>query len=123
MIKYQNAAVVSHQDVIFNHLIFFLSFSRSSISDNGVGMICMAYPHTLSRLLLALCPNMTTRKLYIYLTTYYFRLLENLVILYQSHSPIRIILSFSRWDTVSHCTVATSSTHGLWNEPMHQFEE
>ncbi|XP_047091587.1 F-box/LRR-repeat protein 17-like isoform X3 [Lolium rigidum] len=37
-----------------------LDLSGSSISDNGVGMICKAYPHTLSRLLLALCPNITT---------------------------------------------------------------
>jgi len=38
-----------------------LDLSGSSISDNGVGMICKAYPRTLSRLLLALCPNVTTR--------------------------------------------------------------
>ncbi|CAN6317550.1 unnamed protein product [Urochloa humidicola] len=38
-----------------------LDLSGSSISDNGVGMICKAFPHTLSRLLLALCPNVTTR--------------------------------------------------------------
>uniref|UniRef100_A0A0E0GQU1 Uncharacterized protein n=1 Tax=Oryza nivara TaxID=4536 RepID=A0A0E0GQU1_ORYNI len=37
-----------------------LDLSGSSISDNGVGMICKAFPHTLSRLLLALCPNVTT---------------------------------------------------------------
>uniref|UniRef100_A0ACD5W862 Uncharacterized protein n=1 Tax=Avena sativa TaxID=4498 RepID=A0ACD5W862_AVESA len=37
-----------------------LDLSGSSISDNGVGMICKAYPHTLSRLLLALCSNITT---------------------------------------------------------------
>ncbi|XP_062215158.1 F-box/LRR-repeat protein 17-like isoform X2 [Phragmites australis] len=38
-----------------------LDLSGSSISDNGVGMICKAFPHTLSRLLLALCSNVTTR--------------------------------------------------------------
>ncbi|TVT97517.1 hypothetical protein EJB05_57240 [Eragrostis curvula] len=38
-----------------------LDLSGSSIGDNGVGMICKAFPHTLSRLLLALCPNVTTR--------------------------------------------------------------
>ncbi|KAM3277933.1 hypothetical protein ACQJBY_045670 [Aegilops geniculata] len=37
-----------------------LDLSGSSISDSGVGMICKAFPHTLSRLLLALCPNITT---------------------------------------------------------------
>ncbi|KAG8062793.1 hypothetical protein GUJ93_ZPchr0003g18227 [Zizania palustris] len=37
-----------------------LDLSGSSISDNGVGMICKAFPHTLSRLLLALCLNVTT---------------------------------------------------------------
>ncbi|KAL6637475.1 hypothetical protein ACP70R_025047 [Stipagrostis hirtigluma subsp. patula] len=38
-----------------------LDLSGSNISDNGVGMICKAFPNTLSRLLLALCPNVTTR--------------------------------------------------------------
>nr|CAB3498615.1 unnamed protein product [Digitaria exilis] len=38
-----------------------LDLSGSSISDNGVAMICKAFPHTLSGLLLALCPNVTTR--------------------------------------------------------------
>ncbi|KAG6670737.1 hypothetical protein I3843_Q041100 [Carya illinoinensis] len=33
---------------------------RSSISDSGIGMICNVFPETLSRLLLALCPNVTS---------------------------------------------------------------
>lgn len=33
---------------------------RSSISDSGIGMICNVFPNTLSRLLLALCPNITS---------------------------------------------------------------
>ncbi|GAV73435.1 PRK domain-containing protein/F-box-like domain-containing protein [Cephalotus follicularis] len=37
-----------------------LDLSGSSISDSGIGMICNVYPHTLSRLLLALCPNITS---------------------------------------------------------------
>ncbi|KAG0475660.1 hypothetical protein HPP92_015346 [Vanilla planifolia] len=37
-----------------------LDLSGSSISDNGVGMICNAFARTLSRLLLALCPNITS---------------------------------------------------------------
>ncbi|KAE8800040.1 F-box/LRR-repeat protein 17-like [Hordeum vulgare] len=37
-----------------------LDLSGSSISDSGVGMIGKAFPHTLSRLLVALCPNITT---------------------------------------------------------------
>ncbi|XP_039115137.1 F-box/LRR-repeat protein 17 [Dioscorea cayenensis subsp. rotundata] len=37
-----------------------LDLSGSSISDNGIGMICNAFPQTLSRLLLALCPNITS---------------------------------------------------------------
>ncbi|KAJ0974057.1 hypothetical protein J5N97_016022 [Dioscorea zingiberensis] len=32
----------------------------SGISDNGIGMICNAFPQTLSRFLLSLCPNMTS---------------------------------------------------------------
>ncbi|MCD9559701.1 hypothetical protein HAX54_017870, partial [Datura stramonium] len=33
---------------------------RSSISDSGIGMICNVFPETLSKLLLALCPNITS---------------------------------------------------------------
>ncbi|XP_077239023.1 F-box/LRR-repeat protein 17-like isoform X2 [Tasmannia lanceolata] len=36
-----------------------LDLSGSSISDCGIGMICNVFPQTLSRLLLALCPNVT----------------------------------------------------------------
>ncbi|KAJ7977310.1 F-box/LRR-repeat protein 17 [Quillaja saponaria] len=37
-----------------------LDLSGSSISDSGIGMICNVFPETLSRLLLALCPNVTS---------------------------------------------------------------
>ncbi|KAF9686894.1 hypothetical protein SADUNF_Sadunf02G0037300 [Salix dunnii] len=37
-----------------------LDLSGSSISDSGIGMICNVFPGTLSRLLLALCPNITS---------------------------------------------------------------
>ncbi|CAI0434278.1 unnamed protein product [Linum tenue] len=37
-----------------------LDLSGSSISDSGIGMICNVLPGTLSRLLLALCPNVTS---------------------------------------------------------------
>ncbi|CAI9107713.1 OLC1v1007146C2 [Oldenlandia corymbosa var. corymbosa] len=37
-----------------------LDLSGSSISDSGIGMICNIFPDTLSRLLLALCPNITS---------------------------------------------------------------
>ncbi|CAM8927496.1 unnamed protein product [Rhodiola kirilowii] len=37
-----------------------LDLSGSSISDSGIGMICGVFPETLSRLLLALCPNVTS---------------------------------------------------------------
>lgn len=33
---------------------------RSSISDSGIGMICNVFPETLTRLLVALCPNITS---------------------------------------------------------------
>nr|XP_025643353.1 F-box/LRR-repeat protein 17 isoform X2 [Arachis hypogaea] len=33
---------------------------RSGISDSGIGIICNVFPETLSRLLLALCPNVTS---------------------------------------------------------------
>ncbi|KAL0437408.1 UNVERIFIED_CONTAM: F-box/LRR-repeat protein 17 [Sesamum radiatum] len=38
----------------------FLDLSGSSISDSGIGMICNVFPGTLSRLLLAFCPNITS---------------------------------------------------------------
>ncbi|XP_059298481.1 F-box/LRR-repeat protein 17 [Lycium ferocissimum] len=38
----------------------FLDLSGSSISDSGIGMICNVFPETLSKLLLALCPNITS---------------------------------------------------------------
>ncbi|KAK4482306.1 hypothetical protein RD792_009459 [Penstemon davidsonii] len=37
-----------------------LDLSGSSISDSGIGMICNCFPETLSKLLLALCPNITS---------------------------------------------------------------
>ncbi|XP_064961843.1 F-box/LRR-repeat protein 17-like isoform X2 [Musa acuminata AAA Group] len=37
-----------------------LDLSGSSISDSGIRMICKVLPETLSRLLLALCPNITS---------------------------------------------------------------
>jgi len=37
-----------------------LDLSGSNISDSGIGMICNVFPQTLSRLLLALCPNITS---------------------------------------------------------------
>ncbi|KAL3644930.1 hypothetical protein CASFOL_010110 [Castilleja foliolosa] len=37
-----------------------LDLSGSSISDSGIGMICNVFPETLSKLLLALCPNTTS---------------------------------------------------------------
>ncbi|GAB2282306.1 hypothetical protein Dimus_016854 [Dionaea muscipula] len=37
-----------------------LDLSGSSISDSGIGMICTVYAESLSKLLLALCPNVTS---------------------------------------------------------------
>ncbi|XP_019178228.1 PREDICTED: F-box/LRR-repeat protein 17-like [Ipomoea nil] len=37
-----------------------LDLSGSSISDSGIGMICNVFPENLSKLLLALCPNITS---------------------------------------------------------------
>ncbi|XP_011082604.1 F-box/LRR-repeat protein 17-like [Sesamum indicum] len=37
-----------------------LDLSGSSISDSGIGMICNVFPETLSKLLLALCPYITS---------------------------------------------------------------
>ncbi|KAG9133303.1 hypothetical protein Leryth_018625 [Lithospermum erythrorhizon] len=37
-----------------------LDLSGSSITDSGIGMICNVFPETLSRLLLAVCPNITS---------------------------------------------------------------
>ncbi|KAK7393472.1 hypothetical protein VNO78_22029 [Psophocarpus tetragonolobus] len=37
-----------------------LDLSGSSVSDSGISMICNVFPDTLTRLLLALCPNVTS---------------------------------------------------------------
>ncbi|PON95021.1 F-box domain containing protein [Trema orientale] len=37
-----------------------LDLSGSGISDSGIGMICNVFPDTLTRLLVALCPNITS---------------------------------------------------------------
>ncbi|XP_076935736.1 F-box/LRR-repeat protein 17-like [Bidens hawaiensis] len=37
-----------------------LDLSGSSISDSGLGIICNVFPETLTRLLVALCPNITS---------------------------------------------------------------
>uniref|UniRef100_A0A803PGS7 F-box/LRR-repeat protein 17 n=1 Tax=Cannabis sativa TaxID=3483 RepID=A0A803PGS7_CANSA len=37
-----------------------LDLSGSGISDNGIGMICNVFPDTLTRFLVALCPNITS---------------------------------------------------------------
>lgn len=37
---------------------------RSSISDSGIGMICNVLPPTLSKLLLALCPHVSSSNSY-----------------------------------------------------------
>ncbi|KAK4366041.1 hypothetical protein RND71_013921 [Anisodus tanguticus] len=37
-----------------------IDLSGSSISDSGIGMICNVFPETLSKLLVALCPNITS---------------------------------------------------------------
>ncbi|RXH86505.1 hypothetical protein DVH24_021778 [Malus domestica] len=37
-----------------------LDLSGSSISDSGIGIICNVFPDTLSRLLVALCPNISS---------------------------------------------------------------
>lgn len=42
---------------------------RSSITDSGIGMICNVFPRKLSRLLLALCPNITSSN-FLYISRY-----------------------------------------------------
>ncbi|GFZ19749.1 RNI-like superfamily protein [Actinidia rufa] len=50
---------LSHVTVL--DINFYAIFNiSSSISDSGIGMICNVFPETLSRLLLALCPNITS---------------------------------------------------------------
>jgi len=57
----------------FTSCIWFLHayISRSSITDNGLGMICNAFPDTLTRLLMALCPNITSCKASTYLCSFH----------------------------------------------------
>ena len=69
-----NSSMVTnaHEYIIHNDIFSLLMFSksifrvlsefRSGISDSGVGMICNVFPDTLTRLLVALCPNITSSK-------------------------------------------------------------
>jgi hypothetical protein len=65
--------LVLYKNLYFMYAIFLISMSlfkksclmgychnRSGISDSGIGMICNVFPETLRRLLLALCPNVTS---------------------------------------------------------------
>lgn len=54
-IEYLTALPV--QEVCFNG---FCLYNRSSVSDSGISMICNVFSETLTRLLLALCPNVTS---------------------------------------------------------------
>ncbi|KAL2236451.1 UNVERIFIED_CONTAM: F-box/LRR-repeat protein 17 [Sesamum indicum] len=58
--KLQNIHIAS---VLLSHaavLALTAANLRSSISDSGIGMICNVFPETLSKLLLALCPYITS---------------------------------------------------------------
>lgn len=52
----------------------------SSITDSGIGMICNVFPDTLTRLLLAFCPNITSSKLlisHLHLIQSFFRAIDS----------------------------------------------
>ncbi|CAA3016450.1 Hypothetical predicted protein [Olea europaea subsp. europaea] len=51
------SGLISLRSKCFHDAVF---LCRSSISDSGIGMICNVFPETLSKLLLALCPNITS---------------------------------------------------------------
>ncbi|XP_076921173.1 F-box/LRR-repeat protein 17-like [Bidens hawaiensis] len=53
-----DASVVAISKIYSN--LELLDLSGSSISDSGLGMICNVFPETLTRLLVALCPNITS---------------------------------------------------------------
>ncbi|KAK9070129.1 hypothetical protein SSX86_010529 [Deinandra increscens subsp. villosa] len=53
-----DASVVAISECYSN--LELLDLSGSSISDSGLGMICNVFPETLTRLLVALCPNITS---------------------------------------------------------------
>ncbi|RRT85366.1 hypothetical protein B296_00005044 [Ensete ventricosum] len=58
-LKVEDAAVTSIVSCYTS--LELLDLSGSSISDSGIHMICKVLPETLSRLLLALCPNITSK--------------------------------------------------------------
>ncbi|XP_076922880.1 F-box/LRR-repeat protein 17-like, partial [Bidens hawaiensis] len=53
-----DASIVAISKIYSN--LELLDLSGSSISDSGLGMICNVFPETLTRLLVALCPNITS---------------------------------------------------------------
>ncbi|BBH10240.1 RNI-like superfamily protein [Prunus dulcis] len=57
--RLQNIHIASIQ--LSNAVVLALTAAqlRSSITDSGIGMICNVFPDTLSRLLVALCPNIS----------------------------------------------------------------
>lgn len=99
---------------------------RSSISDSGIGMICNVFPETLSRLLLALCPNITSSNYpfealhlihcWIYICPSY---LFSYCLLF-----INLLSIIFRWHSVCYSSIASSWTHGLWHDYLwSQFPE
>lgn len=58
---------ISRMHFFLNFLVYLLEIvyngencHRSGVSDSGISMICNVFPDTLTRLLLALCPNVTS---------------------------------------------------------------
>lgn len=87
---------------------------RSSISDSGIGMICNVFPNTLSRLLLALCPNITSSNLQV------LALIYGLFFFFGSicFMLINMLIGSLRWNSVCHSTATSPWAHGLWNVNM-----
>lgn len=56
----------SREECMLRHVFVCLLVFSSSITDTGLGMICDVLPDTLSKLLVALCPNITSSKFLIF---------------------------------------------------------
>ena len=101
---------------------------RSSISDSGIGMICNVFPKTLSRLLLALCPNITSSNLlspalYLMQCSIIVVGIYNFTFGFWLMSVCFLPVSF-RWNPICNSSIASSPTHGLWNDHLwSQFSE
>lgn len=88
-------------------------------------MICNVFPETLSRLLLALCPNVTSSNypfedfhLIHCWILYIFLVLCLVIFVFTLPLFIEVLSVIFRWHSVCYSSIATSWAHGLWHDHL-----